>query len=566
MPDAPTPASDSNVPPKRRWLRPTLITAQVLMGLGLGLAVAELAFAHRDDGAFPHVNFYLADPELGVRLEPGARMRFRLHDNPVSEINVNRQGYRGADWPDDPAEGEILIVGDSQVFGLGVDDDQTFAAGLAEHTGRPVLNAGVPTYGPLEYLAVTEEILEQRSPDTVVYVINFLNDPFELDRPNVERHAVWDGWAVRSETAPDRVRWFPGRRWLLSRSHLVYAARRWLHERDAAGLEAADLAVPSEGSWEDLLADGARSIEQIERASGDASRALAARRKRLSKIERELEDRDAAITKQLYREFERRHEFEAQVARAQPGDIVSDRYSEAARPITATAEQIRKAAERRETFVEQARRERERHGNRELAKLYAAGDALAAQREQLRQEIAADVQKIRTPSVFDDHLVELAALCRSHGARLIVVALPVDVQVSADEWAKYGVDDPPDMEPSLALLGDLLASAEALGIRGLDATPALRAAEPGAFLNGDIHMTAQGHAALAEALAEVITDPWSMSEPASQSDSPKLYTVRSGDTLTSIARRHQTTVDALRLKNRIDGDLIRVGQTLELPR
>src|SRR5690606_551090 len=141
MPDAPTPASDSNVPPKRRWLRPTLITAQVLMGLGLGLAVAELAFAHRDDGAFPHVNFYLADPELGVRLEPGARMRFRLHDNPVSEINVNRQGYRGADWPDDPAEGEILIVGDSQVFGLGVNDDQTFAAGLAEHTGRPVLNA-----------------------------------------------------------------------------------------------------------------------------------------------------------------------------------------------------------------------------------------------------------------------------------------------------------------------------------------------------------------------------------------------------------------------------------------
>src|SRR5690606_15998542 len=117
----------------------------------------------------------------------------------------------------------------------------------------------------------------------------------------------------------------------------------------------------------------------------------------------------------------------------------------------------------------------------------------------------------------------------------------------------------------LALLGDLLASAEALGIRGLDATPALRAAEPGAFLNGDIHMTARGHAALAEALAEVSTDPWSMSAPASQSDSPKLYTVRSGDTLTSIARRHQTTVDALRLKNRIDGDLIRVGQTLELP-
>src|SRR5690606_19216157 len=143
----------------------------------------------------------------------------------------------------------------------------------------------------------------------------------------------------------------------------------------------------------------------------------------------------------------------------------------------------------------------------------------------------ADVQKVRTPSVFDDHLVELVELCRRHGARLIVVALPVDVQVSADEWAKYGVDDPPDMEPSLALLGDLLASAEVLGVRGLDATSALRAAEPGAFLNGDIHMTARGHAALAEALAKVIADPWTIPGTTSGSPPPKRYTVRPGDTL-----------------------------------
>src|SRR5690606_22323976 len=213
--------------------------------------------------------------------------------------NVNRQGYRGADWPDDPAEGEILIVGDSQVFGLGVDDDQTFAAGLAEHTGRPVLNAGVPTYGPLEYLAVTEEILEQRSPDTVVYVINFLNDPFELDRPNGDRHAVWDGWAVRSETAPDRVRRFPGRRWLLSRSHLVYAARRWLHERGDAGLEAADLAVPSEGTWHDLLTEGTLAHEQVERSEAQASKIMAERRERLEQLERELDSSEAAIEQLL---------------------------------------------------------------------------------------------------------------------------------------------------------------------------------------------------------------------------------------------------------------------------
>jgi len=47
-----------------------------------------------------------------------------------------------------------------------------------------------------------------------------------------------------------------------------------------------------------------------------------------------------------------------------------------------------------------------------------------------------------------------------------------------------------------------VASAEAL-----DATPALAAAEPGAFLDGDIHLTPRGHRALAEALAAKPREP-----------------------------------------------------------
>jgi LysM repeat protein len=42
-------------------------------------------------------------------------------------------------------------------------------------------------------------------------------------------------------------------------------------------------------------------------------------------------------------------------------------------------------------------------------------------------------------------------------------------------------------------------------------------------------------------------------------------TVKSGDTLTSIARRNKTTVSALRSANGLSGDLIRVGQRLNLP-
>ena len=43
------------------------------------------------------------------------------------------------------------------------------------------------------------------------------------------------------------------------------------------------------------------------------------------------------------------------------------------------------------------------------------------------------------------------------------------------------------------------------------------------------------------------------------------YTVRKGDTLSHIARHHQTTVTAIKRANNLTGDLIRIGQKITLP-
>ena len=59
-----------------------------------------------------------------------------------------------------------------------------------------------------------------------------------------------------------------------------------------------------------------------------------------------------------------------------------------------------------------------------------------------------------------------------------------------------------------------MASAQNLGARSFDATDALRAAEPGAFLDGDLHMTAKGQRALAEAVAETLAGPPPLRPPA----------------------------------------------------
>jgi len=116
------------------------------------------------------------------------------------------------------------------------------------------------------------------------------------------------------------------------------------------------------------------------------------------------------------------------------------------------------------------------------------------------------------PSALHDWLVDLAVAVEAGGAELVVVALPLDVQVADAEWAKYKAA-PVDMTESRALLGDLVADAHARGVRAVSVLPALAAAEPGAFLNGDLHMSAKGTAAVAGAIAATLAAPAPVVKP-----------------------------------------------------
>ena len=116
---------------------------KVMLGLTLGLLLAELAVHARDAGAFPHLNLYTVDPQLGVRLEPNASMKLHVADNPITTVETNSLGYRSPEWPS-AAAGEVLVVGDSQVFGLGVEANETFTTKLGELLKVSALNGGVP--------------------------------------------------------------------------------------------------------------------------------------------------------------------------------------------------------------------------------------------------------------------------------------------------------------------------------------------------------------------------------------------------------------------------------------
>jgi LysM repeat protein len=50
------------------------------------------------------------------------------------------------------------------------------------------------------------------------------------------------------------------------------------------------------------------------------------------------------------------------------------------------------------------------------------------------------------------------------------------------------------------------------------------------------------------------------------SGTPRLYRVKPGDTLFSIARQFSTTVAQIKQMNGLSGDSIKVGEQLKLPR
>jgi lysophospholipase L1-like esterase len=469
---------------------------KVLFGLTLGLALAEGLFRFRDAGAFPHLNLYTVDPTLGVRLEPNTSMKLRVANNAVTTVQINSLGYRAPEWPA-PASGEVLVVGDSQVFGLGVESQETFSARLSELLKVPVLNAGVPTYGPREYTAVVKEVLARRKVATVVYVLNLSNDLFEVDRPNLQRHTVWDGWAVRTETAPSSVTNFPFRRALMSRSHLVFAARKLLLSSGQPASEG----FATEGSWKDVV-QASNKVEPLPPEDAAARQLLETR----GALAKQLED----VAQRLESHFEEKVGENPDFADAarplapkggDPRDILEVRFAEGARRVDLTAYHLFMASvgeAKNEAFLEKLATSKK---DPELQKLVDERKKLRGQLDALRPE-GEPAHVVPVERV----LQETKALCDAAGARLLVVALPLDVMVSADEWKKYGVP-PLDMSPTKVLVEDLVTRAERAGALGLDPTAALAAAEPGAFLDGDLHLTPRGHAALAQSIAEVLSRP-----------------------------------------------------------
>jgi hypothetical protein len=211
---------------KAAMLAPSLVVA---------VATAELLASVLHHGAYPFLNIFVPDARYGVRLRAHARTRTRSRLGRVTPVATNGAGFRGPEWT--PARGprpvadRVLLLGDSQAFGFGVAWDETLAPRLARALGGAVFNAAVPTWGPTEYVRVVDDLVPVYRPRYVVFVANAANDWFETVVDNTRRTTARDGWAAR-RTDPESTSassaapaWFPGRDFVMGRSHLALAWR-----------------------------------------------------------------------------------------------------------------------------------------------------------------------------------------------------------------------------------------------------------------------------------------------------------------------------------------------------
>lgn len=175
---------------RRRWPRRVAgLAGGLLIGLALAECGARLAWrverpAGAEAGAVgegesihgPHMRL---DPELGFRLEPGFSAVV-VEPETRAQVRINRYGMRGPDPDPTRAPRERwMVLGDSFVSALQVEQDETFVALLDGGMDAEVLNAGVDAYSTYQATRWYRRIDERLPADQVLLVFYVGNDPID---------------------------------------------------------------------------------------------------------------------------------------------------------------------------------------------------------------------------------------------------------------------------------------------------------------------------------------------------------------------------------------------------
>ena len=170
------------------WSGWRLVVLAGLLTLALGETYMRMPFL------VPRLE-YMPDRELDARLMPGQRGYLWLANMSMRTppISVNREGHRGAE--DDWRRPVILVVGDSEWFGAGVEDEEAWPRVLERRLNTPprvppvhVVNASQPGFGAYHEAVVIDRALTRHRVDALIVRVSIGQRNF-LPVPETERDA-----------------------------------------------------------------------------------------------------------------------------------------------------------------------------------------------------------------------------------------------------------------------------------------------------------------------------------------------------------------------------------------
>ena len=173
----------------------------------------------------PHLkNIYASNKFVGYTNSPG----FSANSNGV-DINISEQLFRGIDkyGENNSSTFRILVLGDSQTFGLKIPENKTFVKilerklNIDSSSKYEVINAGVSGYNTVNMWHFFEHYGLVVEPDLVL-LAGFFND-YSFNHLGIEAFIIKDGYMT--STKKEIIKYglpYPIKKFLRENSHLYY--------------------------------------------------------------------------------------------------------------------------------------------------------------------------------------------------------------------------------------------------------------------------------------------------------------------------------------------------------
>jgi hypothetical protein len=154
---------------------------------GLGLFKKQVKIFYPSGKTFPPI--YIESDTQTFKLRPDTdAMHYNYFNEFVKQYHITTKGIRGY-----TEDGDIIMAGDSFIFGIGLNDDETVPYYLEKISGRKVVNAGIPGYSiDNSYIA-----LQEYKPDKIAIVGFFLGN----DIRDIKKHT----WVVDENGLPVKI-------------------------------------------------------------------------------------------------------------------------------------------------------------------------------------------------------------------------------------------------------------------------------------------------------------------------------------------------------------------------